>query len=201
MNKTNNISWVTSTALPVLNTSETMTPVSPMLQEDSPEMKAMICQQAITIFLTLFGNLLMIFVILRNNYILRRKRITPVQILMLNLCTSDLLFALMTILPTLIMTLTAPNFYGPDLLCKLVKFLQVLEWGLSATKLRGCLGASHVYELFSSCGHLGRSFLRHLQATGQYKIRQIQSSSSLRSYSLDNVLFYVHATAGYLREE
>lgn len=46
--------------------------------------------------------------------------------LMLNLCTSDLLFALVTIFPSMIMTLTVPNFYGPNMLCKLVKFLQVL---------------------------------------------------------------------------
>lgn len=47
--------------------------------DDQPEMRAMLGQQATTIFLTLFGNLLMIFVILRNNYVLRRKRITPVS--------------------------------------------------------------------------------------------------------------------------
>jgi hypothetical protein len=101
------------------------TPMSlPALPEEQPEIQAMICQQAVTISLTLFGNLLMIFVILRNNYVLRRKRITPVQMLMLNLCTSDLLFALVTIFPTLLMTLTVPNFYGPNFLCKFVKFLQ-----------------------------------------------------------------------------
>lgn len=46
--------------------------------------------------------------------------------LMLNLCTSDLLFGVLTILPNIFMTITSPYFHGPDILCKMVKFLQVL---------------------------------------------------------------------------
>lgn len=93
--------------------------------ENQPELRAMIAHQVATFMFTVFGNLLMVFVILRNNAVLRRKRITPVQMLMLHMCTSDLLFALLTVFPTLVMTITVPNFYGPDLLCKFVKFLQV----------------------------------------------------------------------------
>lgn len=125
MNRTNNNSAMASSA-EIFSSYVPDTPMSlPVPPEEQPEIQAMICQQAVTISLTIFGNLLMIFVILRNNYVLRRKRITPVQLLMLNLCASDLSFALITIFPTMLMTLTVPNFYGPNILCKVVKFLQV----------------------------------------------------------------------------
>ena len=39
---------------------------------------------------------------------------------------ADLLFALITLFPTMIMTATMPIFYGPDMLCRLVKCLQVI---------------------------------------------------------------------------
>lgn len=96
-----------------------------LLNDNQPELRAMIAHQAATCLFTIFGNILMIFVILRNNTVMRRKRITPVQMLMLHMCTSDLLFAFLTIFPTMIMTITVPNFHGPNLLCKFVKFLQV----------------------------------------------------------------------------
>lgn len=144
MNRTKNNSLLAPSSYPELirsslNSNEPYQQAMPF--EDQPEMRAMVGQQITTIFFTLFGNLLMIFVILRNNFVLRRKRITPVsrrvlslcqslyfevQLLMLNLCTSDLLFALVTILPNIFMTITVPIFYGPDILCRLVKFLQVL---------------------------------------------------------------------------
>ncbi|KAI6243696.1 G-PROTEIN-RECEP-F1-2 domain-containing protein [Aphelenchoides fujianensis] len=106
----------------------------------------MVAHQATTILFTLFGNLVMIWVILRNNYVLRRKRITPADLLMLNLCTSDLLFALITILPTLCITLTVPNFHGPNSLCKLVKFLQVLPM-YSSSFLLVAISADRFYAI------------------------------------------------------
>lgn len=45
--------------------------------------------------------------------------------LMLHMCAADLLFALITMVPTMAMTATVPVFHGPDILCKIVKFLQV----------------------------------------------------------------------------
>lgn len=47
--------------------------------------------------------------------------------LMLHMCAADLLYALITILPTMAITVTVPIFYGPNALCKLVKFLQVCQ--------------------------------------------------------------------------
>lgn len=49
-------------------------------QHEEPDLSAMILHQAITMTVTIFGNVLMIFVILRNNALLRRRRITPVQV-------------------------------------------------------------------------------------------------------------------------
>ncbi|KAI6205907.1 7 transmembrane receptor [Aphelenchoides besseyi] len=114
--------------------------------DDQPELRAMVAHQATTILFTIFGNLLMIFVILRNNYILRRKRITPADLLMLHMCTSDLLFACITIFPTLMITLTVPQFHGPDILCKFVKFLQVLPM-YSSSFLLVAISADRFYAI------------------------------------------------------
>ncbi|CAJ0569910.1 unnamed protein product, partial [Mesorhabditis spiculigera] len=92
----------------------------------------MLAHHLMIIILTLVGNLLLVYVILRNNRVLRRKRVTPVQMLMLHMCAADLLFALVTILPTMLITLTVPVFHGPDELCKFVKFIQVLPMYASA---------------------------------------------------------------------
>ncbi|KIH50405.1 hypothetical protein ANCDUO_19516 [Ancylostoma duodenale] len=53
--------------------------------------------------LATFGNLFLIFVIFRGNHAVRR-RISPVQLLLLHTCAADLLFALLT-LGTEILTL------------------------------------------------------------------------------------------------
>ncbi|KAK0423806.1 hypothetical protein QR680_008339 [Steinernema hermaphroditum] len=93
---------------------------------EQPEVAAMLMHNAVTIFLTVLGNLLLIYVILKNNAVLRRKRATPVQMLMLHMCAADILYAFITILPTMLITATIPVFYGPSILCKLVRFLQVI---------------------------------------------------------------------------
>lgn len=46
--------------------------------------------------------------------------------LMLHMCAADILFALISVGPTMAITATVPFFYGPNLLCKLTKFLQVI---------------------------------------------------------------------------
>uniref|UniRef100_A0A0K0D9N8 G_PROTEIN_RECEP_F1_2 domain-containing protein n=1 Tax=Angiostrongylus cantonensis TaxID=6313 RepID=A0A0K0D9N8_ANGCA len=46
--------------------------------------------------------------------------------LILHMSAADLLFALITMVPTMAITATVPVFHGPDLLCKFVKFLQVI---------------------------------------------------------------------------
>ncbi|TKR96493.1 hypothetical protein L596_010503 [Steinernema carpocapsae] len=99
---------------------------------EQPEVAAMLMHNAITIFLTVLGNLLLIYVILKNNSVLRRKRTSPVQILMLHMCAADLLYAFVTILPTMLITATIPVFHGPNILCKFVKFLQVVPMYTSA---------------------------------------------------------------------
>ena len=49
-------------------------------RSEQPEIKAMILHQASTIAFTLFGNLLMVFVIMRHNTIKKRRKMTPVQV-------------------------------------------------------------------------------------------------------------------------
>ena len=68
----------------VLNSSSPISvdedPFLDIFEGDQPELRAMILHQASTICFTLFGNLLMIFVIFRHNDVKKRKRVTPVQV-------------------------------------------------------------------------------------------------------------------------
>jgi arginine vasopressin receptor 1A len=45
---------------------------------------------------------------------------------MLHLSIADIITAFLTLLPELIWTTTAPNFYGGNVLCKTVKFMQMV---------------------------------------------------------------------------
>uniref|UniRef100_A0AC34G2K9 G-protein coupled receptors family 1 profile domain-containing protein n=1 Tax=Panagrolaimus sp. ES5 TaxID=591445 RepID=A0AC34G2K9_9BILA len=114
--------------------------------DEQPELKAMVLHQAMTISFTLLGNLLMIFVIKRHNVIKKRRKLTPVQMLMIHMCTSDLLFALITIFPGMLITLTVPHFHGPNFLCKFVKFLQVLPM-YSSSFLLVAISADRFYAI------------------------------------------------------
>ncbi|CAB3408359.1 unnamed protein product [Caenorhabditis bovis] len=93
---------------------------------EQPAVELMLLHHLIIILLTLVGNSLLVYVILKNNKVLRRKRVSPVQMLMLHMCAADILFALITMVPTMAMTATVPNFYGPNWLCKFTRFLQVI---------------------------------------------------------------------------
>uniref|UniRef100_A0A914NZ63 G-protein coupled receptors family 1 profile domain-containing protein n=1 Tax=Panagrolaimus davidi TaxID=227884 RepID=A0A914NZ63_9BILA len=114
--------------------------------DEQPELKAMVLHQAMTISFTLLGNLLMIFVIKRHNAIKKRRKLTPVQMLMIHMCTSDLLFAMITIFPGMLITLTVPHFHGPNILCKFVKFLQVLPM-YSSSFLLVAISADRFYAI------------------------------------------------------
>uniref|UniRef100_A0A7E4UUU1 G_PROTEIN_RECEP_F1_2 domain-containing protein n=1 Tax=Panagrellus redivivus TaxID=6233 RepID=A0A7E4UUU1_PANRE len=111
-----------------------------------PELRPMILHHAVSIIFTLLGNFLMIFVIIRHNSVKKRKRITPVQMLMLHMCTSDILFAMITLFPTMLMTITVPVFHGPNLLCKFVKFLQVVPM-YSSSFLLVAISADRFYAI------------------------------------------------------
>ncbi|GMR53512.1 hypothetical protein PMAYCL1PPCAC_23707 [Pristionchus mayeri] len=90
-----------------------------------PSPSLMILHNIVLIILTVVGNLLLLVAVSRTNRVKRRKRVTPVQVLMLHLSTADILFALLTLLPNLLTLITRYRFYGPPFLCRIVKFLQV----------------------------------------------------------------------------
>lgn len=79
MNRTNNSSSLASPYTDFISPNE---PIQmPIEFDNQPEMRAMLIQQTATIIFTLLGNMLMIFVILRNNFVIKRKRITPVSVI------------------------------------------------------------------------------------------------------------------------
>ncbi|XP_069501505.1 vasopressin V2 receptor isoform X2 [Ambystoma mexicanum] len=79
----------------------------------------------IAILSTLFvcatlSNFLILFVLLK-----RRKNNALMHTFMINLCISDLVVAFFQILPQLVWVIT-DRFKGPDLLCRIIKYLQVV---------------------------------------------------------------------------
>ncbi|XP_068589946.1 vasopressin V2 receptor-like [Cebidichthys violaceus] len=74
----------------------------------------------VILVLALLGNGLVLVVLLR-----RRRHNNPLHQFMLNLCVADLVVALFQVLPQLVWDAKG-SFPGPDILCRLVKYLQVL---------------------------------------------------------------------------
>ncbi|XP_044066015.1 vasopressin V2 receptor-like isoform X1 [Siniperca chuatsi] len=75
---------------------------------------------AVILVMALLGNGLVLVVLLR-----RRRHHNPLHQFMLNLCLADLVVALFQVLPQLVWDAKG-RFPGPDILCRLVKYLQVL---------------------------------------------------------------------------
>ncbi|VDK49318.1 unnamed protein product [Anisakis simplex] len=113
----------------------------------NPSLNIMILHNMIIFIFIIFGNTNLIYVILRSNAVLKRKRLSSVQVirsilyfvmthlnilcqfpyaLLLHMSAADLLFALLTILPTMLIIITDPIFYGPNIVCKFVKYVQVM---------------------------------------------------------------------------
>ncbi|CAI4226990.1 unnamed protein product [Auanema sp. JU1783] len=75
--------------------------------------------------LSILGNLFLLFVILRGNYVSRR-RISPVQLLLIHTCVADLLFALLSLGTEILTMITWPQFNGSDWMCKAMRYCQML---------------------------------------------------------------------------
>uniref|UniRef100_A0A3P9K9Q7 Arginine vasopressin receptor 2 n=1 Tax=Oryzias latipes TaxID=8090 RepID=A0A3P9K9Q7_ORYLA len=75
---------------------------------------------AVILVMALLSNGLVLMVLLK-----RGKRHSPLHQFMLNLCVADLVVALFQVLPQLVWDAKG-RFPGPDFLCRLVKYLQVL---------------------------------------------------------------------------
>uniref|UniRef100_A0A673L3C6 Vasopressin V2 receptor n=1 Tax=Sinocyclocheilus rhinocerous TaxID=307959 RepID=A0A673L3C6_9TELE len=70
--------------------------------------------------LTTLGNGFVLWVLLR-----RRKYNAPMHLFMVNLCVADLVVAFFQVLPQLVWDITE-RFQGPDVLCRSVKYLQIV---------------------------------------------------------------------------
>ncbi|XGW35677.1 hypothetical protein V3C99_019127 [Haemonchus contortus] len=90
-----------------------------------PQIFFIIVHQSVVMTLAILGNLFLIFVIFRGNHAVRR-RISPVQLLLLHTCAADLLFALVTLGTEILTLLSYPHFGGSDWLCKAMRYGQVL---------------------------------------------------------------------------
>ncbi|KAF7660106.1 hypothetical protein LDENG_00287850 [Lucifuga dentata] len=82
--------------------------------------RAEITVLGLVLALTTLGNTFVLWVLLR-----RRKHNAPMHVFMVNLCVADLVVAFFQVLPQLIWDITE-KFQGPDLLCRSVKYLQIV---------------------------------------------------------------------------
>ncbi|XP_041858969.1 vasopressin V2 receptor-like [Melanotaenia boesemani] len=82
--------------------------------------RAEIAVLGVVLAVTTLGNSFVLWVLLR-----RRKHNAPMHLFMVNLCVADLVVALFQVLPQLIWDITE-RFQGPDLLCRSIKYLQIV---------------------------------------------------------------------------
>eukprot|EP00093_Oithona_nana_P006033 06033.XXX_92108_90352_1 [CDS] Oithona nana genome sequencing. len=82
---------------------------------------------SVIILLTFLGNVAIIFAIAA-----RRSKLTRMYFFILHLSIADLLTAFLTLLPEVIWTFTLPHFYGGVVMCKIIKFTQMLGPYLSS---------------------------------------------------------------------
>ncbi|XP_051946815.1 vasopressin V2 receptor-like [Xyrauchen texanus] len=91
-----------------------------------PRQRDMVLAQAeigvlgLVLALTTLGNSFVLWVLLR-----RRKYNAPMHLFMVNLCVADLVVAFFQVLPQLVWDITE-RFQGPDVLCRSVKYLQIV---------------------------------------------------------------------------
>lgn len=104
------------------NNGSSTTPHSspPPRERDLGLARAEITVLAVVLALTTLGNSFVLWVLLR-----RRKHNAPMHVFMVNLCIADLVVALFQVLPQLMWDITG-RFQGPDLLCRSVKYLQIV---------------------------------------------------------------------------
>ncbi|XP_072306105.1 vasopressin V2 receptor [Eucyclogobius newberryi] len=82
--------------------------------------RAEIAILGVILALTTLGNSFVLWVLLR-----RRKQNAPMHVFMVNLCVADLVVAFFQVLPQMIWDITE-RFQGPDILCRCVKYLQIV---------------------------------------------------------------------------
>ncbi|CAL8277687.1 unnamed protein product [Boreogadus saida] len=82
--------------------------------------RAEITVLSLILALTTLGNGFVLWVLLR-----RRKQNAPMHLFMVNLCVADLVVAFFQVLPQLVWDITE-RFQGPDLLCRSVKYMQIV---------------------------------------------------------------------------
>uniref|UniRef100_A0A671PY01 Vasopressin V2 receptor n=1 Tax=Sinocyclocheilus anshuiensis TaxID=1608454 RepID=A0A671PY01_9TELE len=92
----------------------------PVRVRDMSLAKAEIGVLGLVLALTTLGNSFVLWVLLR-----RRKYNAPMHLFMVNLCVADLVVAFFQVLPQLVWDITE-RFQGPDVLCRSVKYLQIV---------------------------------------------------------------------------
>ena len=115
-----------SALIPSSNTSEPNQTISSS-SEPPPLNYTKISVLSVIIVLTVIGNICVILAIF-----CRGMKMTRMYYFILHLSLADLLTAFFTLLPELIWTLTMPDFYGGDGVCRAVKFLQMIGPYLSS---------------------------------------------------------------------
>ncbi|XP_034028250.1 vasopressin V2 receptor isoform X2 [Thalassophryne amazonica] len=107
-------------AFPNIDSTTNSLTLSPPRQRNEDLAQAEIAVLGVILALTTLGNGFVLWVLLR-----RRKQNTAMHVFMVNLCVADLVVAFFQVLPQLIWDITE-TFQGPDLLCRFVKYLQIV---------------------------------------------------------------------------
>ncbi|CAI5454861.1 unnamed protein product [Caenorhabditis angaria] len=90
----------------------------------APRFFFLIAHQTVIMIASLLGNIFLLFIILRGNKVARR-RVSPVQLLLIHTCIADLIFAVLSLGTEILTLLTYPDYYGSNFICKLMRYVQI----------------------------------------------------------------------------
>lgn len=151
---------------------------SPFEQYES-QIPVLVSLSAITMIIALFGNLFLVFIIVKKS---GRHRLSPVQILILHTCAADVMFACCTILPQMAQFLTFPHFYGGDFLCKFVKYFQLVPMYASPYLLVAISVDRYVAVCKPLRAYQCKYRLVHWLASGAWGIALLSSTPQLLTF-------------------
>ncbi|CAD5235482.1 unnamed protein product [Bursaphelenchus xylophilus] len=80
---------------------------------------------SMVMFFSIVGNMFFLFVLWRGK-VVQRRRLSPVQRLLIHTCAADLWFALISLGTEIYILLQYPSFPGPPIICKFVRYIQAV---------------------------------------------------------------------------
>ena len=137
---------------------------------------------------TLVGNVLIICLVKSH----RESTMTRVYFFMFHLSIADVITAFLTLLPEFCWTLTLPYFYGGTVMCKIVKFLQLLgpylRWEIFFLKPMLIYFHKLIFDLIYF--YISSSYTLTMMAIDRFQVKNFQLGHPVKYFMYLVLTFY-----------